>query len=84
MDIAMHEALAQILSTVSTGGNVNGKQILSQDTIDLMFQEQARGVDLATGEMICRGIGYALVGDGDTFVDDWMPPGRVLHWCTYR
>ncbi|MBA7492318.1 hypothetical protein ES702_02868 [subsurface metagenome] len=72
--------VARLLSTVSTGVTVNGKRFLSQEAINLIFQEQARGQDLATGEMIRRGIGYALVGDGDTFVDDWMPSGRVCYW----
>lgn len=72
--------VGRLLSTISTGGDINGKRLLSQETVDLIFQEQARGKDLATGEVVRRGIGYTLVGDGDTFVDGWMSSGRVCFW----
>jgi CubicO group peptidase (beta-lactamase class C family) len=72
-------AIARICSTITLGGKVDGIH-LSQKTIDLIFKEQARGNDLVLGVPIRFGIGFGLVGDGDTFVDDWMPSGRVCFW----
>jgi CubicO group peptidase (beta-lactamase class C family) len=72
-------AIARICSAITLGGKVDGIH-LSQKTIDLIFKEQARGNDLVIGVPIRFGIGYGLVGDGDTFVDDWMPSGRVCFW----
>jgi CubicO group peptidase (beta-lactamase class C family) len=69
-----------MLSTIALGGQANGVQLLSPKTISLIFQEQARGVDLALGWPIRWGIGFGLPGDGDTFVDSWMPKGRVCYW----
>jgi CubicO group peptidase (beta-lactamase class C family) len=73
-------ALVRILSIVTTGGHVKGKRFLSQDTTDLIFEEQARGNDLVVGIPLRFGIGFGIVGSGDTFVDDWMPSGRVCYW----
>jgi hypothetical protein len=41
----MH-AHSRALSPISLGGNANGMQLLGPDTIDLIFQEQADGIDL--------------------------------------
>ncbi|KAK7920276.1 beta-lactamase [Apiospora marii] len=54
--------------------------LLSKPTVDLIFQEQARGPDLAVGQNIRWGIGYALRGDGETWVDDRLPAGRIAYW----
>lgn len=62
---------------VSLGGTVNGKKYLSQSTIDLIFQEQANGVDLVIGQPIRFGIGYGLRGEGPT---EWLPKGKVCFW----
>ncbi|KPM46315.1 hypothetical protein AK830_g137 [Neonectria ditissima] len=72
--------LARILSVLALGGTVNGRQLLSPETIELIFQEQARGVDLVVGISLRFGIGYGLRGDGDTFVDGWLPSGRICFW----
>src|SRR5690606_10029134 len=37
-------ALARTFSVISRGGEVDGVRLLSQETIDLIFREQARGV----------------------------------------
>ena len=73
-------AIVQILSKVTNGAQVNGKRFLSQETTDLIFQEQARGDDLVVGIPLRFGIGFGLVGDGDTFVDNWLPAGRICYW----
>lgn len=72
-------AIASICSTITLGGKGDGIP-LSQKTIDLIFKEQSRGIDVVLGAPVRFGIGYGLVGDGDTFVDDWLPAGRVCFW----
>ena len=72
-------AIARILSAITLEGKGDGIS-LSQKTIDLIFKEQAKGNDLVIGVPIRFGIGFGIVGDGDTFVDDWMPSGRVCFW----
>ncbi|KAJ9664368.1 hypothetical protein H2198_000297 [Neophaeococcomyces mojaviensis] len=74
-------SVVQMLSAISLGGSVGGKQVLSPRTIDMIFQEQSMGPDLATNEVIRRGIGYGLTGK-DTFVD-WLPTGRICFWGGY-
>ncbi|EER44719.1 beta-lactamase [Histoplasma capsulatum var. duboisii H88] len=49
-----------VLSAITLGGEVNGVRLLSQKTIDLIFQEQASGPDLVFGIPLRWGIGYAL------------------------
>ena len=53
-------SVARVLSAISLGGEVNGVRLLSQKTIDLIFNEQSNGVDLVLGIPIRWGIGYAL------------------------
>ena len=74
-------SVARILSTIPLGGTVDGHKLLSPQTIDLIFQQQARGVDLAIGQPLRFGIGYGLVGDGDTVVDEFLPTGgKICYW----
>ncbi|KAI0459376.1 beta-lactamase [Xylaria acuta] len=75
-------AMNQILSTVTLAGHEGAdgrKQLLSKSTVDLIFEEQSNGTDLAVGSPIRFGIGYAIRGDGD-WVDDWMPAGNIAYW----
>lgn len=53
-------SMARVLSTLSLGGTVDGVRLLGPDTIDLIFQEQANGVDLVLGVPLRWGIGYGL------------------------
>ncbi|KAH8587903.1 beta-lactamase/transpeptidase-like protein [Bisporella sp. PMI_857] len=55
-------------------------QLLSPQTIDLFFREQARGFDLVTGQFLRFSIGFSLTGNGETCVDDWVPSWRVCYW----
>lgn len=73
-------AVVRMLSAITLGGEVDGRRLLSPNTINLIFKEQAKGIDLAVGIPIRFGIGYGLTGDGDTIVDDWLPSGRVCFW----
>ncbi|KAL7948798.1 beta-lactamase/transpeptidase-like protein [Trichoderma barbatum] len=70
-------AINRIFSVLALGGEVNGVRLLSQKTIDLVFQEQSSGKDLATGLSITWGIGYALGGRG---LVGFMPTGRIGVW----
>ncbi|KAI3329196.1 beta-lactamase [Xylariaceae sp. AK1471] len=75
-------SMNQILSTITLAGkegNGERKQLLSKATVDLIFEEQSRGMDLAIGTPIRFGIGYALKGDGD-WVNEWMPAGDIAYW----
>ncbi|KAL7923748.1 beta-lactamase/transpeptidase-like protein [Trichoderma austrokoningii] len=70
-------AMNRIYSTLALGGRVDGVQLLSQKTIDLIFQEQSDGIDLVSGFPMAFGIGYALGGRGAA---NFMPGGRVGCW----
>ncbi|KAI0200060.1 beta-lactamase [Astrocystis sublimbata] len=75
-------AMNQILSTVTLAGHEGTgarKQLLSKPTVDLIFEEQSNGLDLAIGSPMRFGIGYAIKGDGD-WLDDWMPAGNIAYW----
>ncbi len=75
-------AMNKILSTVTLAGHEGTsehKKLLSKSTVDLIFEEQSQGTDLAIGVPIRFGIGYAIKGDGD-WVDDWMPAGDIAYW----
>lgn len=73
-------SVARVLSTITLGGEVDGVKLLSPQTIDLIFKEQFYGMDHVIGGPVRWGIGYGLAGDGDTFVADWIPNGRVCFW----
>jgi CubicO group peptidase (beta-lactamase class C family) len=53
-------SVARILSTVSRGGEVDGIRLVRPETIDVIFREQSRGVDLVLGVPLRYGIGYGL------------------------
>jgi CubicO group peptidase (beta-lactamase class C family) len=74
---ANSRAMNRTASVVTLGGTVKGKKFLDQETIDLIFQEQANGVDLVIGQPIRFGIGYGLRGEGPTA---WLPKGKVCFW----
>ncbi|KAJ8064137.1 hypothetical protein OCU04_007972 [Sclerotinia nivalis] len=74
-------SIATMLSPISLGGEAKGVRFLSQKTIDLIFQEQSKGIDLVTGMNIRFGIGFALSGK-DTDLK-WLPEGRVCTWGGY-
>src|SRR5262249_61075280 len=70
-------SVARIMSVISLGGEVNGVRLLSQKTIDLIFDEQANGVDLVLGVPLRFGIGYALP-QLDTV--PYIPDRRICFW----
>ncbi|WP_028924951.1 EstA family serine hydrolase [Pseudonocardia acaciae] len=70
-------SVARILSAVTLGGTVDGVGLLSPDTIKLIFEEQADGVDLVLGLPLRWGIGFGLPRP-DTI--PYIPDGRVCFW----
>ena len=48
------------MRAMSLGGEAGGVRLLSPKTIDLVFDEQADGVDLVLGVPFRFGIGYGL------------------------
>ena len=70
-------SVAKIQSVVSNGGEVNGVKLLSPKTVDLIFQEQSKGIDLVLGIPIRWGIGYALPYP-EAF--PYLPHSRICFW----
>jgi len=66
----------QVLRTLSLGGAAGGTRLLSPKTIDLVFDQQADGVDLVLGERFRWGIGYCL---GSPLIP-YVPEGRTFFW----
>ena len=70
-------SLVQSLRAISLGGSVDGRNLLSPATVDLIFQEQADGVDLVLGMPARWGIGFALP-KAEAVPD--IPDGRICYW----
>ncbi|MGW6449844.1 serine hydrolase domain-containing protein [Lentzea sp. NPDC055074] len=70
-------SVARLLSVVSRGGTVDGRRFLGDATLDLIFEEQADGVDLVLGIPIRWGTGFALPSEKTL---PWIPGGRVCFW----
>ncbi len=70
-------SLVRALSPIALGGRVNGRQLLSPETIDLIFQEQANGIDLVLFMPSRWGIGFALPCRES--VPD-IPEGKICYW----
>jgi CubicO group peptidase (beta-lactamase class C family) len=70
-------SVARVMSAVTLGGTVDGTRLLSPETIEHVFREQAHGVDLFLGAPIRFGIGYALP---ETASIPYIPEGRTCFW----
>ncbi|MBI0378569.1 beta-lactamase family protein [Streptomyces albiflaviniger] len=70
-------SVARMLSAIARGGEVDGVRLLGPDTIDLIFNEQANGVDLVLGIPLRWGVGYALPKK-ETIA--WIPGGKICFW----
>jgi CubicO group peptidase (beta-lactamase class C family) len=74
-------AISTILSAITLGGKVNGHRLLSQKTIDRIFEQQSDGPDLVIGQPLRFGIGYGISGGGcDTSVP-FAPEGKNRRAC---
>jgi CubicO group peptidase (beta-lactamase class C family) len=69
-------SVARIMSVLARGGEVDGVRLLGPDTIDLIFDEQANGVDVVLGVPLRWGIGYGLPQESLP----WIPMGKVCFW----
>lgn len=70
-------SLVRALSPISLGGSANGVRLLSPDTIDLIFKEQANGIDLVLAMPVRWGLGFGL--PKPEAVPD-IPDGNVCYW----
>ncbi|MFJ7217642.1 serine hydrolase domain-containing protein [Amycolatopsis sp. NPDC098790] len=70
-------SVARMLSALALGGTVGGVRLLGPDTIGLVFEEQANGIDLGLGIPLRWGIGYALPRPDAV---PWVRDGRVCFW----
>jgi CubicO group peptidase (beta-lactamase class C family) len=70
-------SVARIQSVVANGGTVDGVQLLSPETIKLIFDEQANGIDLVLGVPIRFGIGYGLPCASVPYIPD---SGAICFW----
>ena len=74
---ATARAVARVLSAVTLGGEVDGVRLLSPATIEHVFREQARGVDLVLGIPLRWGIGFGLPEPASL---PYVPDDRVCFW----
>jgi len=70
-------SVARILSVIARGGEVDGVRLLRPETIELIFDEQANGPDLALGVPLRWGIGYGLP---QTDTVPWIPQQKICFW----
>ncbi|NKY36908.1 beta-lactamase family protein [Nocardia speluncae] len=73
-------SVARVQSLISCGGVLDGRRYLSPDTLDLIFREQADGVDMALLTPLRFGIGYGLPHPQTA---PYVPDGRVCWWSGY-
>ncbi|MGW0838719.1 serine hydrolase domain-containing protein [Streptomyces sp. NPDC002787] len=69
-------SLARIHSVIACGGTLDGVELLSPRTIDLIFSEQTDGPDLVLGAHLRFGIGFGLPSPAVPY----LPPGRICFW----
>jgi CubicO group peptidase (beta-lactamase class C family) len=65
------------MRVVSLGGAAGGVQLLSPRTIDLVFEQQADGIDLVLGVPLRMGIGFGLPQPS---LLPYVPQGRICFW----
>ncbi|MFE3445169.1 serine hydrolase domain-containing protein [Nocardia sp. NPDC059180] len=73
-------SVARVQSLVSCGGELSGRRLLSDRTIELIFREQSDGMDLALLLPLRFGIGYGLP-QRQTAPE--VPEGRVCWWAGF-
>jgi CubicO group peptidase (beta-lactamase class C family) len=73
-------SVARIQSVVACDGEIDGIRLLSPKTCQLIFEEQANGIDLVAGIPLRFGIGYGLPHP-ETL--PYIPDGRVCLWGGY-
>ncbi|KAK2027623.1 beta-lactamase [Colletotrichum zoysiae] len=71
-------AMNHILSIIGLGGSVDGKRLLLQKTLDLIFGEQSNGIDHVVGAPLRFGVGFGFIVDNGPVT--YLPKGRVCVW----
>jgi CubicO group peptidase (beta-lactamase class C family) len=69
-------SVARIQAIVANGGTVDGVELLSPDTIKMIFEEQANGVYQVLGLPVRFGMGYAL----HSIAVPHLPEGNYAYW----
>jgi CubicO group peptidase (beta-lactamase class C family) len=69
-------AVARIQSVITNGGEVDGVRLLSQPTIDRIFEVQSDGMDLVLFQHLRFGIGYGLPSPQEA----QLPDRRIAYW----
>ncbi|MFI6168768.1 serine hydrolase domain-containing protein [Nocardia sp. NPDC051052] len=71
-------SVARVQALVSNGGVLDGRRMLSEKTISLIFEQQSDGADLALLVPLRFGIGYGLPQPQTA---PQVPDGRVCWWA---
>ncbi|MGY1650755.1 serine hydrolase domain-containing protein [Geodermatophilus sp. SYSU D01119] len=66
-----------VMRVLSLGGEAGGVRLLSEKTVDRVFEVQADGVDLVLGVPFRMGIGFGL---SPSAAVPYLPEGRVAFW----
>jgi len=70
-------AVATVQSIIAGKGEARGTRLLSEDSCEAVFSEQANGTDLVLGAPLRFGMGYGLSGE-------LMPGGpKTCYWGGY-
>jgi CubicO group peptidase (beta-lactamase class C family) len=69
-------SVARIQSVITNGGEVDGVRLLSQKTIDRIFEVQSDGMDLVLFQPLRFGIGYGLPSKQES----QLPDRRIAYW----
>ena len=69
-------SVARAQSIIANGGEIDGVRLLSPATIDLIFQQQASGMDLVLGIDSTFGIGFGLPNASYPY----FPEGKICFW----
>jgi len=69
-------SVARVQAIVANGGQVDDVKLLSPETIDQIFDEQAHGTDQVLGLPVRFGMGYAMPSEGAPY----LPDGKIAYW----
>lgn len=70
-------SLARVMSVIARGGTVDDTTLLTQATVDLIFEEQSNGPDGVLGVPLRFGMGYGLP---QTATVPFIPDERICFW----
>lgn len=73
-------SVAAVQSLVACGGELRGRRLLSEKTIDLIFEQQSDGADLALLLPLRFGLGYGLP---QSRTAPEVPDGKVCWWAGF-